>query len=59
MVRFRCFHCCGLGSVSGWGTEIQQAAGINIDTYVHTYMDTVIYHYIPVRMAEFPNIMLP
>lgn len=42
MVRFRCFHCCGLGSVSGRGTEIQQVACINIDTYVHAYMDTVI-----------------
>ena len=62
MVRFQCFHCCGLRSVSGQGTEIQQATCvtcINIDTYVHTYMDTVIYHYVPVRMAEFPNITLP
>lgn len=33
-------------------------ACINIDTYVHAYMDTVIYHYMPVRTAEFPN-MLP
>ena len=26
MVRIQCFHCCALGSVSGLGTEIQQAA---------------------------------
>ena len=27
MVRTRCFHCCGLGSVPGQGTEIPQAMG--------------------------------
>ena len=25
MVRIPGFHCCGLGSVPGWGTEILQA----------------------------------
>lgn len=26
MVRTWCFHCGGLGSICGWGTEILQAA---------------------------------
>ena len=26
VVRVRCFHCCGLGSVPDWGTKISQAA---------------------------------
>ena len=25
LVRIWCFHCCGLGSIPGWGTEIPQA----------------------------------
>ena len=25
MVRILGFHCCGPGSISGWGTEIPQA----------------------------------
>ena len=24
VLRIQCFHCCGPGSVSGWGTEIPQ-----------------------------------
>ena len=26
VVRTWCWHCCGLGSIPGWGTEIPQAA---------------------------------
>ena len=26
VVRTRCFHCRGLGSIPGWGTKIPQAA---------------------------------
>ena len=26
LVRTWCFHCCGPGSIHGWGTEILQAA---------------------------------
>ena len=26
VVRTQCFHCCGLGSMPGWGTKIPQAA---------------------------------
>ena len=25
VVRSRCFHCLGLGSIPGWGTEMLQA----------------------------------
>ena len=24
MVRTQCFHCCGLGSILGWGNKVQQ-----------------------------------
>ena len=27
MVRILGFHCCGPGSIPGWGTEIPQASG--------------------------------
>ena len=37
VVRTRCSHCHGLGSISGWGNKIPQATQHGQNIYIHFF----------------------